>query len=192
MSSVSYTNRQGHVYHLHRSTSKTGKPRFHFSMKRDGDLAETVPEGYEIYEHPNAQVYLRRIPPKVIADDETAAVEAGVRRFSKFQEFRVDVRKDTITIWVPDQDVDALSAFLDSALGVGRGIARDVLSRHISYSPMLRFILIDSEKREFIAQRYCYLGSIDDWIDIGYPDTLQNLVKTYVRHLGQDSYFELM
>jgi hypothetical protein len=95
VSPVSYTNRRDQTYYLHRSTSKTGRPSYHFSMKRDGELAETVPEGYEIY------------------------------------------------------------------------------------------------KREFIAQRYCYLGSIDDWIDIGSPDTLQNLVKTYVKHLGQDSYFEL-
>jgi hypothetical protein len=191
MSAVSYTNRRGQTYYLHRSTDQKGRPRYHFSMKRDGDPAEAVPEGYEIYEHPRGQVYLRRIPRKVISDDETAAVEAGIRRFSKLREFRVDVRKDTITIWVPDQTVDALSTFLGSALAVTPEFAREVLSRHISYSPMLRFILIDSQKREYIAQRYCYLGSIDDWVDIGYPGSLQNLVKTYVKHLGQDSYFEL-
>ncbi|KYC40470.1 hypothetical protein WA1_26460 [Scytonema hofmannii PCC 7110] len=43
----------------------------------------------------------------------------------------------------------------------------------------------------FELQRYCFLGSVDDWINIGLPDTLQNLVETYVQHLGRESYYEL-
>ena len=35
-----------------------------------------------------------------------------------------------------------------------------------------------------------FLGSIDDWIDIGHGK-LTTLVKTYLKHLGKDSYFEL-
>jgi len=41
------------------------------------------------------------------------------------------------------------------------------------------------------TQRYCFLGSVDDWIEIGKPGKLSTLVKRYVKHLGQDSYVEL-
>jgi hypothetical protein len=33
---------------------------------------------------------------------------------------------------------------------------------------MMQFILDDKEERLFTAQRYCFRGSIDDWIDIDY------------------------
>jgi hypothetical protein len=56
---------------------------------------------------------------------------------------------------------------------------------------MMQFILADEERRLFLAQRYCFRGSIDDWIGIGSLDTLTNLVRTYVKHLGKESYFEL-
>jgi len=40
---------------------------------------------------------------------------------------------------------------------------------------MLRFILTAKENREFVAQRYCFRGSIDDWIDI--LDEYRNMQK---------------
>jgi hypothetical protein len=64
--------------------------------------------------------------------------------------------------------------------------------RHvIHFSPMLVFQLVDAQRRTFQTQRYCFLGSVDDWIEIGKPGKLSTLVKRYVKHLGQDSYVEL-
>ncbi len=34
---------------------------------------------------------------------------------------------------------------------------------------MLVFQLVDATRRTFQAQRYCFLGSVDDWIEIGKP-----------------------
>jgi hypothetical protein len=66
-----------------------------------------------------------------------------------------------------------------------------VLRGVIHYSPMLQFILEEKEQRLFTAQRYCFRGSIDDWIDIDHG-TLATLVRTYVKHLGNESYFNLV
>ena len=46
-------------------------------MKSEGTLVDKVPDGFEIYENPNAQVFLRRIQPKIITDEEVALVEHG-------------------------------------------------------------------------------------------------------------------
>ena len=51
--------------------------------------------------------------------------------------------------------------------------------------------VIKAQRRTFQTQRYCFLGSVDDWIVIGKPGKLSTLVKKYVKHLGQDSYVEL-
>lgn len=62
----------------------------------------------------------------------------------------------------------------------------------LRYQPVLRFELVDEEKRLFQTRRFCFLGSIDDWIHISGMDTLENLVKRFVRYLGQDSFYELI
>jgi hypothetical protein len=61
-----------------------------------------------------------------------------------------------------------------------------------TYSTMLRFTLVDAGRRLFDAERWCFRGSIDDWIEPGGPKPLDALLKTYVPHLGQESFFELM
>lgn len=191
MAPIQHTNRKGQTYYLHKSTTKTGKPRYYFSMKGEGDLVESIPDGFEIYENPNAQVYLRRTRPKIITDDEIAVVEKGMKRYCQLENYLIDVKKNIIAVYEPDQDVDRLSQILSFASMRKAGV-KDMLTEFLTYSPMLQFVLIDKEKRIFVTQRYCSLGSIDDWIEIGELDTLKNLVKTYVKHLGQETYFELL
>lgn len=69
--------------------------------------------------------------------------------------------------------------------------AKAALQRVLSYSPMLQFVLVDREKRLFETRRYCFLGSIDDWISISGAEPLSELVNTYVQHLGEESYYDL-
>jgi hypothetical protein len=73
---ITHTNAKGKTYYLHQGTTKTGKPTYHFSMQSEGTLAETVPTGFEIYENPNAQVFLRRIPPKLITCNDLITSDA--------------------------------------------------------------------------------------------------------------------
>jgi hypothetical protein len=65
------------------------------------------------------------------------------------------------------------------------------LRKAVHYSPMLVFQLVDTARHTFQTLRYCFLGSVDDWIEIGKPGKLATLVKRYVKHPGQDSYVEL-
>ena len=75
---ITHTNDKGQTFSLYQGITKTGKPKYYFAMQSEGTLAKTTPAGYEIYENPNAQVFLRRIPPKIIADEERRAVEEGM------------------------------------------------------------------------------------------------------------------
>ena len=67
---ITHTNAKGQTFSLYQGTTKTGKPKYYCAMQSEGTLAEAIPPGYEIYENPNAQVFLRRIPPKLITDEE--------------------------------------------------------------------------------------------------------------------------
>jgi hypothetical protein len=39
--------------------------------------------------------------------------------------------------------------------------------------------------------RYCFRGSVEDWISIGSPDQLKKLAATFLKHLGKDFFYEL-
>lgn len=188
---IKYDNRKGQTYYLYQGITKTGKPKYFFSMKSEGHLVETMPDGYEIYENPNAQVFLRKVQPKIISDEERAIVEDGIKRFSSLQDYQIDIKKEIITVYTANQDVNLLSELLKLSGRNDMTEAKTKLRLFVSYSPMLRFVLIDRVKRIFMTQRYCFLGRIDDWIEIGTPGNLQDLVENYVKHLGQESFFEL-
>jgi len=185
---VQHTNRRGQAFYLHKGTTKTGKAKYFFSLNNHGELVDAVPQGFEIYENPNAQVFLRREQPKLITDEEQAIVEEGLKRYCPQERCRVDVRQGAITVFAPDQNL----AELENTIGFLSELkATGVFDRFTSYSPLLQFVLINKERRTFITRRYCFLGSVDDWIEIGRPDRLTTVVKKFVRHLGQDSFYEL-
>jgi len=89
---ITHVNTKGKTYYLHQGVTKTGKPKYHFTMKSEGNLPDAILEGFEIYENPNAQVFLRRIPPKIITDEERQLVEDGMRKYAGVQDYGVGCR----------------------------------------------------------------------------------------------------
>ncbi len=85
--------------------TKKGNPRYYFSQKSEGQLVDTIPPGFEIYETPNAQVFLRKIQPKVITDAEVEIVRAGMDQYSKVEYYQIDVKKSIISIFLMDQKI---------------------------------------------------------------------------------------
>ena len=190
---ITHTNDKGQIFTLYQGTTKTGKAKYYFAMQSEGTLAKAIPVGYEIYENPNAQVFLRRIPPKIIMDAECRAVEEGMRTYAQVKDYKIDVRGKVILIYTAIQEIDALAdMFKDLYPDPTANVELMAnLRKAVHYSPMMVFQLVDATRRRFQTQRYCFLGSVDDWIEIGKPGKLPALVKKYVKHLGQDSYVEL-
>ena len=188
---ITHTNAKGKTYYLHQGTTKTGKPKYYFSMDSEGQLPDAIPTGFEVYENPNAQVFLRRIPTKIITDEERQVVEDGIHKYADVQDYKIDVKGNTIVVYTADQDIDALvNLFQDVGSMRDEAQIRSAIRREITYSPMLQFVLSDEKRRVFVAQRYCFRGAIDDWIDLGHGP-LATLVRRYVKHLGKESYFDL-
>ena len=191
---IHYTNRKDQTYYLHLGSTRSGLPYCYFAMESEGNLADAIPAGYEVFEKPNGQVYLRKIQPKIITDEEAALVEKALKRFCDLKDWRVEVKKNAIIVYTPNQEnMDGIAHLARTAFGASTAQVQAMLKRVMTFTPEMRFILEDKEKRLFIVQRYCYSGSIDDWIDVetaGLAD-LGKLVK-YVKHLGKESYFDLI
>ena len=188
---LEYTNRKGEKYYLHIGATKTGKPKYFLALHSRGPLADAVPEGFEIYENPNGLVSLRKILAKLISDEEVGVVERELGRIARLEGCLVDRKLKVLTVYLVDRKEDLvreLGLVMPWRLRTNRGFAPPSLW---SYDPQLQFLLIDEKKRLFQTRRYCYLGSIDDWMDIGETGPLPKLAKLFITHLGQESYYEL-
>jgi hypothetical protein len=187
---VEYINRKGKKYYLHWGQTKTGKPKYFFSTQAEGTLSPTFPEGYEIYENPNAQVFLRKIPRQLIAPEEIAIVREGIEKYANLidkQDFILDVKEKHLVVYLRDQDAESIARMMEFLSPK----ELETVLQSASYSPMMRFTLEDRESHGFLVERWCFRGSIDDWIELDYSSNLQQLVKTYCYHLGKDSFYDL-
>ena len=136
-------------------------------------------------------MFLRRKRAQIITDEEVETVKAGVGQHINLEYFIVDVKGSAIIVYTPDQDVDLLIDTFDLLPGAGSAKKKAILENALTFSPMLQFVLMDEEKRLFERQRYSFLGSIDDWINVGDIDRLPELVETYVQYLSEDSFYDL-
>ena len=57
---------------------------------------------------------------------------------------------------------------------------------------MLRFTLSDADRRLFSVERFCFRGSIDDWINLAVMVPLEESIADYVPHLGEESFYDLI
>ncbi|MDB6064516.1 MAG: hypothetical protein JWR26_724 [Pedosphaera sp.] len=185
---IEHVSRSGKGYYLHAKPGKGGKPNYYFSTDPDGPLVDAVPNGYEIYENVGGQVFLRRIPKKLITDEELELTRSALIAHAEEWRYKTEVKKNILTVYETNSGDDLSKA-------LGSWIAPEVEKRfriqNAYYMAVLRFILMDTAQRLFAAERYCFRGSVEDWISLGPPARLPALLKKYVKHLGKDSFYEL-
>jgi hypothetical protein len=185
---IEHISRSGKPYYLHVKPGKAGRPNFYFSTDAAGPLADAVPSGYEIYENVAGQVFLRRIPKKVIADEELEWTRAALAAQGEEWQHKVEIKKNMITVYETEAQADwerELAPWINPAR------EKQFRMQHAYYMAVLRFILTDPVQRLFTPERYCFRGSVDDWINLGPPAPLPVLLKKYIKHLGRESFYEL-
>jgi hypothetical protein len=194
---VTYTNRKGHTYYLCQGLTKTGKLRYYFARQPKEGSPDQIPEGYRISESVNGVVSLVKDQPQLIFPQEVASVEAVLAHHPKGSDYRVAVKKNQVVIYERlGPDVETLNAIFGKFSPLPPEIVKNRLQEQLDksarFSPILRFILIDPEERKFYAERWSYMGSIDDWIDIGESGKLEKLARRLIPKLGTDDFFELL
>jgi hypothetical protein len=194
---LQYQNRRGDTYYLQEGKTPKGKPKYYMGQKLSGTALDALPEGYEIHESPeHGQVVVRKSKPSAITADERETVVQAIRRSSGLKHFLVEIEGDSLVVWTPSMDTSAADDMIrhlagDVSLPRAQGLQSYLLERS-HYMKMLRFVLVDPERRVFAVQRWCFRGSIDDWIRVGGRGPLSEQVESYARHLGRESFYELM
>jgi hypothetical protein len=115
---------------------------------------------------------------------------------TKTGKLRVTVHKNQIIICERlGTDVETLSAIFGNLSALKSDIVemrlQEQLEKMARFSPILCFILIDSDVRKFTAERWSYMGDINDWIDIGESGKLEKLARRLIPKLSTDDIFEL-
>jgi hypothetical protein len=185
---VTHKSRTGKTYYLHKGAKRGGGSQFYFSTKSTGDLADRVPDGFEVYETVNGQVFLRRQQPVLIKDEERDRIARGIAALRRKSRYKIEVRADVITIHESADRDPGWIAYLAPHLSAAALEASEERTAH--YQAVLRFTLLDPSRRIFAPERYCFRGT-EGWINIGVPDTLTKLAAKYLKHLGRDSIYEL-
>ena len=165
--SIQHNTRTGKTYYLHVGQGKSGKPNYFFSTEPKGPLVNSVPEGFEIYKNVGGHVFLRRKQPKLITDEELAMVKEALKRHAEEWRYRVEVKKTAAIIHeAPDHTAMVERLALP---WINKATLKESVIQNATYMAVMRFVLADPEKRLFLAERFCFRGSVDDWIDIGGP-----------------------
>jgi hypothetical protein len=191
---ITYTNRKNVTYYLHRSQTKSGKSRYFFSRKEQGDLMNNIPKGFEIRESPNGIVSLAREHPNQIFDLEVQTVKDALDLHPKDIDYRLDVKPTSITIYGgvgPSADT-LIDIFSKLGFQVPPKRVEEVgktLDRDARYEPVLRFELQDQATRVFSAERMTYSGH-GGWLYLE-SDNLEILVNRLIPLLETDDFFEL-
>ena len=192
---ITYTNRKGATYYLCQGTTKTGKPRYYFAREPKDEPVLEIPHGYEIRESVNGIVSLARERPRLIRPEEEAAVTSAIQQHPKPGDYRVDIKGKRIVIYERvGADIDDLSPILRMFGGITpakRASLQQVLDRGARFSPVMRFTLLEAQDRTFGAERWCYLGSIDDWIHVGNTGPVRRLARQLIPRLGTEAFFDL-
>ncbi len=189
---ITHVNRKGQTYYLHIGKTPTGKPKYQFSKSSEGALVDQFPEGYEVREQLTGQVSLRLAKPKLITDQELQIVERELAKVVPANRGYVNRDGKVLTVNVANTD-DRMEEILQR---IGGGITPSMIESMMTscqrYESAFRFILLDGERRTFQTERFCYRGSVDDWIHIGNSGPLEYLARLYLQHVGQESYFDLI
>ncbi|MCX6077941.1 MAG: hypothetical protein NTW32_00235 [Chloroflexi bacterium] len=188
--SFTYTNRKGSTYYLCQATTKTGKMRYYFAREPKDTPVEKLLDGYQVEESVNGVVSVAKARPQLISPEELACIEADLKKLSKSHKYRAVIKNDQIWIY-ESQGVDLGDLIGNMGWNVPSGFEQNLLERHVQFSPIMRFILEEPEERIFSPQRWCFRGSIDEWIDIQSPAKIEVLAKNLLPTLGTDDFFEL-
>jgi hypothetical protein len=184
-----YTTRRGKTYYLHTGPKRGGGIQHFVSTDPDGSIADAIPGGFEVYETPNGQVYLRKTKSALIRPDELALVNAELSKRQTIQHcYLADVNGMEIVIYEGDTHIETLRAI--NVRFSARGL-EEYAARHAQYVAVMRFVLKDKATRGVAPQRVCFRGSVEGWIFIRAPPLLGKIDSRIVKHLGKDSMYDL-
>ena len=187
---IQYTNRKKKIYFIRQGKTKKGNPKYTLSQSMYKAL-DTIPEGYEIYENPNAQVFLRRIKPRLINKNEELLVQEVLKELIEKKYCKIIIEQKTITIYLADQDVDRMRELVKDSPKAQEEELEVIIDQIITYSPVIQLILFSPEERLFIVKMVDYEEGERIWEVVEDPGDLESLLSIICQEIDIEAYYQL-
>ena len=181
-----YTSRKGKQYFLHSVVTKNGNLKYTFTLKNDDNCIEEIPIGYEIYEPPNGNIFLRKKINNHFIINEIDIIESALKKHCKYAKYVIDYKKDGVGIYI-DHKYQRQKSSLDltySMLGYTE-------NENIYFEPSFKFSK-DNEQPNYTIERYCFLGGVNNWVYIENSNDLIYLCNKFgssLFHVGKRPIF---
>lgn len=184
---ISYKNIRGEDYYIRMKLTKKGNNSYFMTRKVNDDCLNDVPDGYEVFErYDSGMMFIRKKKKVKFTTKEIEVIEKELKRNKSVFDFKLDICGNLIKIFTMERNEDD---------GINDD---DTLNRFFGDKTLLLFKRFDERMRiykkgkDVMLQRYCYRGSIDDWITIDYGEDFEAIIKSNLRHLGKESYYDLV
>jgi len=191
---MNYVNRKSDVYYVYQGVTKTGKPKYYVSLKAKSDAGQRIdwlPDDFELYEDPtDARVSVRKKQRSDIHDFELEFVRDRVATEAQNVIARVVIQGRSLVIY--ESPNTGNFDYISQRMGGLPNFAIREMQSIGQMSPAFRFKLIEKQERIFEAQRFCFRGSVDDWVSLLHEGPLDELCQSYLKHMGKESFYELM
>ena len=163
---LSIENCIGKHYFLKSRTTKKGNTTYYMTTKGDESCLNDIPTGYEVFEkYDTGSLFIRKKIESSFTQTEIDTLKKHLDKNKSIYDYRLSVHGKEISIYVAD-------------------------TRRFEEKMKIKFFE-DKSERNFEVERYCYRGSIDDWIAIGCESDIDKIGSNYLIHLGKESYYEL-
>lgn len=185
---IIFKNQRKENYYIKSKLTKTGKTTYFLTKKMDKDCLDFMPAGYEVFEKYDSQMmFIRKAQPKQFSEKELKIIENVLKKNKSIADFKLDSYGDEVKIYVAEENE------IGARFGLS-GFEMKQLAGLLKNFRELMKIKVEgiNEDKSYEVMRFCFRGSIDDWITIGWGSDLKELAQQYLIHLGKESYYDLM
>ncbi|MEM1123122.1 MAG: hypothetical protein AAGJ18_21950 [Bacteroidota bacterium] len=189
-----FKNSKEQAFYIKSKKTKKGNTTYYMTKKLDNECLDEEPVGFEVFERPDSRtLFIRRRKPNKFGLKGLNYIKKELEKNKAISDFKVDVNGDIVKIYTTDLESGADNVF-------GGGL-RDLLFNNAQvdifrkafqrYEERMRIKIVErKDEKEYLVYRYCYRGSVDDWIVIDAGEDLGQLAKDNLKLIGTEAYFE--
>lgn len=186
---VTYKNRKGTIYYFREQAGKRGTKIICSQKETEEDLT-AIPETHEIVESANGQVSCRKKLKVDLSEQEIQLAQILCPKIVKKQvRVFVEIKKKALVLHSASEENMNEMAKIFMRLPGGADALSCVMELNLRYEPVFKLELSDKKERVFSLERMTWNGT-NDWMFLDHGK-LEPLLKKYVPHMEQESFFEL-
>ncbi|GEM_PF-3781429 len=188
-----FKNSRDVAFYIKSKLTKKGNTTYFMTKKLDKECLDEEPQGFEVFEKPDSRtIFIRRRKPNKFGLKGVNTIKKELEKNKNVADFRIDVNGDEVKVYTTDIEASRESIF-DGGLSQLLN-SKDKLDffkkRFQRYEERMRIKLMEKkEEKEYLVYRYCYRGSVDDWIIIDAGEDLIEMAKN-LQLIGTEEYFE--